>query len=225
MRQIESSNLSDIIAEYISDKIIKMEFKPGDKIVETKIAKKLNVSHSPIREALRILERNRLVELIPRKGAYVTEIAPSHIESLFEILCELLVLVGKKCIKKDAPATLKRINKASKAAVRAEKNNDNDSLYNSIIEFGIACLEGCDDALLKQIIYELLPSLRRILYLSISYRDEKMTQHIDLLINGTKAINDKDANKAEKILRKWITIEKEFCLSFLISLNNQVNPT
>ena len=216
MGLIESSNLSDLIAEYISDKIIKMEFKPGDKIVETKIAKELKVSHSPIREALRILERNRLVELIPRKGAYVTEMVASDIESLFDILCELLVLVGKKLIKNADLKAFERVNKATDNAVMAAKKNDSESLYNAVIEFGLSCLAGCNDTLLEQVIYELLPSLRRILYLSIAYRDKNLTEHMNLLIKGAKAINNKDVKNTEMILRKWITIEKGFCVDLKI---------
>ena len=44
------------IAQYVSDKIIRSELKPGEKIQEEKLAEELGVSRSPVREALRILE-------------------------------------------------------------------------------------------------------------------------------------------------------------------------
>ena len=72
-----SSSLSEQIAEYISDRIIRMEIKPGERILETNIAKEFGVSRSPIREALRILEKTRLLELIPRRGARVAEMSGS----------------------------------------------------------------------------------------------------------------------------------------------------
>jgi len=209
MKLINSSNLSDDVAEYIRDKIIKMAYKPGDKIVELKIAKALKVSQSPIREAIRILEKNRLVKLVPRKGAYVTELIESDIESLYEILCELLVLVGKKCIKNYDAATFNPAQTAVEKALIAAKNNDSDTFYHSVIAFGIACLAACKDHLLEQIIYELLPMMRRILYLSVSYRDKNLIENVELLKIGKDAIMNNNSKKAEAALRKWMKKEKD----------------
>jgi len=209
MGLINSSNLSDDVAEYIRNKIIKMEYKPGDKIVESKIAKELNVSQSPTREALRVLERNMLVELIPRKGAYVTELNASHIESLYEILSELLVLVGKKCIKNNDADAFKKAEVATEQAIIAARENDSDAFYHSVLEFGLSCISGCKDKLLEQVIYELLPTMRRILYLSISYRDKNLTENLGLLKLGNEAIKNRTPEKAEEALRKWMKIEKD----------------
>jgi len=204
-----SSNLSDDIAEYIRNKIIKMAYKPGDRIVETKIAKELNVSQSPIREAIRILERNRLVKLVPRKGAYVTELIVSDIESLYEILSELLVLVGKKCIKHYDAEAFRSAEIATEKALIAAKKNDADAFYHSVIAFGIACLSACKDNLLEQIIYELLPTMRRVLYLSVSHRDKNLTENVYLLKIGKDAIMNKNPEKTEDALRQWMKKEKD----------------
>ena len=209
MKLINSTNLSDVVAEYIRDKIIKMEYKPGDKIVELKIAKELKVSQSPIREAIRILEKNRLVKLIPRKGAYVTELMASDIESLYEILSELLVLVGKKCITNYDADTFKPAEIAVETALIAAKKKDSDTFYHSVIAFGIACLSACKDNLLEQIIYELLPMMRRILYLSVSYRDKKLIENVGLLKIGKDAIMNKNSQQTEDALRKWMKKEKD----------------
>jgi DNA-binding GntR family transcriptional regulator len=219
MKSINASNLSDAVAEYIRDKIIKMEYKPGDRIVELKIAKELKVSQSPIREAIRVLERNRLVKLIPRKGAYVTELKASDIESLYEILCELLVLVEKKCIQHYDADTFKPAVTATEKALIAARNNDSDTFYHSVIEFGIACLSASKDTLLEQIIYELLPTMRRILYLSVSYRDKNLTENVDLLTIGKDAIMNKNHDKAEDALRKWMKKEKDNSIKGLKNWN------
>jgi DNA-binding GntR family transcriptional regulator len=209
MNLINSTNLSDVVAEYIRDKIIKMVYKPGDKIVELKIARELKVSQSPIREAIRILEKNRLVKLVPRKGAYVTELIESDIESLYEILCELLVLVEKKCIKNYDAATFNPAEIAVEKALMAAKKNDSDTFYHSVIAFGIACLSACKDNLLEQIIYELLPMMRRILYLSVSYRNKNLIENVELLKTGKDAIMNNNSKKAEEALRKWMKKEKD----------------
>ncbi|MFW6284555.1 MAG: GntR family transcriptional regulator, partial [Desulfosalsimonas sp.] len=67
-----SSGLAEQIAAYLEDRIIRLEIKPGQRIREAAVAEELGVSRSPVREALRILENNLVVEIIPRRGARVT---------------------------------------------------------------------------------------------------------------------------------------------------------
>ncbi len=208
MAGVIKTNLSDRITEYIANKIIKMEYKPGDRIVESKIAKKLKISHSPIREALRLLERSRLVELVPKKGAYVTELIESNIESLFEILTELLVLVLKKAIQNADDKDIRRINTIVEQALSASKLNDNENYYNKIIEFGIFFLSICNDILLEQIIYELLPSIQRILYLSFAAYENNLPRSAAILVKGVKAMGERSVETTESLLRQWLSYEK-----------------
>ncbi len=81
---------------YVSDKIIRSELKPGEKIQEEKLAEELGVSRSPVRESLRILEKARLVEVVPRHGARVTEMTATFVEYLFDILGELYALGARR---------------------------------------------------------------------------------------------------------------------------------
>jgi len=218
MAGIIKANLSDNIIEYITNKIIKMEYKPGDRIVETKIAKELKISHSPIREALRLLERSRLVELVPKKGVYVTQLVESNIESLFEIMTELLVLVAKKTIKNADDNDIKQINTIIEHALSASKLNDNENYYNKVIEFGIFCLPICNDILLEQIIYELLPSIQRILYLSFSANGNNLQTSATFLVKGANAISERIVENAENLLRQWLSYEKSNSINGLKAL-------
>lgn len=215
MTVIIKANLSESITDYITNKIIKIEYKPGERIVESKIAKELSVSHSPIREALRVLEKNRLVEHIPRKGVYVTELVESNIESLFEIVTELLVLVGKKTIKNATDKDLKQATLIVENILTAAGINDNEDYYQHVIDFGIFCLSICNDILLEQIIYELLPSIQRILYLSFATRENNLSVGAGLLMDGTKAIRERDQETTEKLLRKWLALEMKNAINGL----------
>jgi hypothetical protein len=76
-----SKNLSEQIAGYLRVQIIRGELAPGERILEAKLAETMEVSRGPIREALRSLEKTRLIELTPRRGARVTEMSPVDIES------------------------------------------------------------------------------------------------------------------------------------------------
>jgi DNA-binding GntR family transcriptional regulator len=149
----------------------------------------------------------------------VTELIASDIESLYEILSELLVLVGKKCIQHYDVVVLQQAESATDQALIAAKANDSEAFYHSVIEFGLACLSACKDNLLEQIIYELLPTMRRVLYLSVSYRNKNLIENVDLLKLGKDSIMNRNSKKAEEALRKWMKREKDNSIKGLTDWN------
>jgi DNA-binding GntR family transcriptional regulator len=79
---MEVLSVSQSAYEYIKKKIIMGEYKPGEKLEETRIANELNISRPPLREAFRTLEYDRLITTIPRKGNFVSRIS---VEDLFDL--------------------------------------------------------------------------------------------------------------------------------------------
>ena len=70
--------LREVIFNSIREAIILGELKPGERLMEVQLAEKLGVSRTPIREAIRKLELEGLVVMIPRKGAYVADLTKRH---------------------------------------------------------------------------------------------------------------------------------------------------
>lgn len=79
----DDHTLVNKVAEILRNKILKGNFKEGEKLVQDEWGEKLNVSRTPIREALKQLEMEGLVKLIPRKGAIVTPITKDDIEEMY----------------------------------------------------------------------------------------------------------------------------------------------
>ncbi|ABW68207.1 GntR family transcriptional regulator [Desulfosudis oleivorans] len=84
-----AGTLSDQIANHIIEKIIHLEIEPGQRILEQKIAEELGVSRSPVREAMRILEKTGLVEIIPRCGARVRKVTEESIRGFCDVFALL----------------------------------------------------------------------------------------------------------------------------------------
>lgn len=208
-------NLSEQIAEHISGKIIRWELKPGERIREESIARELGVSRSPIRESMRILEKQRLVELIPRKGARVTEISPSHVDWLFDILGELLGLVGRRCAKNACNSDLQRINAAMGNVMESAVKGDSTAYYSAIVEYALACLAAAANPLLEQMIFDLLPITRRILFASFSVRKDRLLENAQMVQEGTGYIETRNGEMASRTVQRWLQIEKEFSLKAL----------
>jgi len=86
---IDNTPLSEKIAHTIRNNIIKGIIKPGERLVEPKLSEMMGISRTPIREALRLLEMEGFIEIIPRRGAVVTTLSRKDIDDIFVIKMKL----------------------------------------------------------------------------------------------------------------------------------------
>ena len=77
--------LREIVADEIREMITTGQLSPGERLFEDRLAEQLGVSRNPVREAIRALEGTGLVEVIPRRGAYVSELDPEQARQLLEL--------------------------------------------------------------------------------------------------------------------------------------------
>ena len=88
--------LHEEVSQYIKETILTGELKPGDRIVESRLAQELGVSQAPVREALRELEFSGLVEQKPFSGTYVKQVTVKEIRQFYEVRAALERL-GAEC--------------------------------------------------------------------------------------------------------------------------------
>ncbi|HIV42053.1 MAG TPA: GntR family transcriptional regulator [Candidatus Mediterraneibacter guildfordensis] len=81
--------LRDVVFNTLRRAILRGELKPGERLMEIQLANKLGVSRTPIREAIRKLELEGLVLMVPRKGAEVAEITEKNLRDVLEVRCAL----------------------------------------------------------------------------------------------------------------------------------------
>jgi len=87
--------LRELVFENIREAIINGHLKPGERLMEIQLAEELGVSRTPVREAIRKLELEGFVVMIPRKGAYVTDITIKDIVDVFELRWALEALAAE----------------------------------------------------------------------------------------------------------------------------------
>ena len=87
--------LPDRIYLSLEEAILEGKVKPGDRLIEDELSKGFGVSRGPIREALRLLEKDGLVKRVPRKGAIVEWISKDDISEMFEVRSVLEGLAAK----------------------------------------------------------------------------------------------------------------------------------
>ncbi|PZE19852.1 GntR family transcriptional regulator [Paenibacillus xerothermodurans] len=100
----ELSPIRDKVYQYIKQAIVQGVYKSGERIIERELADQLNVSRTPIREALFRLESQGFVKTLPRKGVVVSKLSPDEIIEIFTILSALESLAMKMAAQKAEPS-------------------------------------------------------------------------------------------------------------------------
>ncbi|MFD2855553.1 GntR family transcriptional regulator [Seohaeicola zhoushanensis] len=101
VRYRRPQTLPEQIAEQVSYAILRGDYGPGDPVREQDLANLFQVSRGPIREALRILEKDGVVRILPNRGAKVTQLSTKEINDIFEIRAVLSRLAMRDLCQSD----------------------------------------------------------------------------------------------------------------------------
>lgn len=103
---LRRKSLYEHVVDVLRDMVLEGRLKPGDRILELELSRKLNVSRTPMREALKVLAAEQLVELRPSRGAIVTEIRLDEVVEHFEVLAGLDSAIGELAAQRITEAEL-----------------------------------------------------------------------------------------------------------------------
>jgi len=107
---LDKSSFSDRVYSAILELIINHRIKPGEKLNEKSIAELLQVSRTPVREALRRLASDGLVDFFPRRGVFAKAVTPQDIKELYEIRRCLEVHAARRTIGNIPDEHIERVN-------------------------------------------------------------------------------------------------------------------
>lgn len=120
---------ADRIRESLEQSIIEGKIANGERLDEVRLAKSFGVSRTPFREALQMLAGSGLIELKPRRGAYVRHPGVVELIEMFEVMTELEVLCGKLAARRVSPRELVELTRAVQACETAFEKQDPDAYY------------------------------------------------------------------------------------------------
>ena len=124
----ESRPIRDIAYEQLKHAIITGEIPAGSRIVETVYADQLHISRTPLREALRKLERDGLVEYVLHRGVVVRAFTINDIEEIFTIRNAMMMLILPSIIENVTEEALEKLRNILKEMDIAQENEDADAL-------------------------------------------------------------------------------------------------
>ncbi len=106
IKKVQTQSLTGVIYNQLEDMILTGLLKPGERINESQLSARLQVSRAPIREACRQLEKHGMVQIITRRGTFVAKIEVSEVKELYDIRASLDALAAEKTAVNATPENL-----------------------------------------------------------------------------------------------------------------------
>lgn len=131
----ENLPLRDIVYKTLRNAILKGELKPGERLMEMKLAGKLGVSRTPVREAIRMLEQEGLAVTVPRRGAQVAKMTLKDMEDVYIVRKCLERLALETLCGNVTPEQIASIRYAQKVFEEAVNDGDADRMEQKDTEF------------------------------------------------------------------------------------------
>ncbi|MEQ8665604.1 MAG: GntR family transcriptional regulator [Rhodospirillales bacterium] len=171
---------AEYVREQLEHDIVTGEFADGERLDETRLAARFEVSRTPLREALHLLTASGLVEMIPRRGTFVRQ--PSVIEmiEMFEVMAELEALCGRLVVRRASSEDVKEISDAAEACEEALLNNDPDAYYRENETFHMLLYRHSGNGFLAKEaarLHKRLQAFRRIQLRARGRMEQSMAEH------------------------------------------------
>ncbi|NBB83674.1 MAG: FCD domain-containing protein [Alphaproteobacteria bacterium] len=195
-------SLNDLVRTALRDAILSGRFRPGERLVEDRLARMFGVSRNPVREALKALHSEGIVAITPRRGATVARLSIEEAEEVIELRAALEGLSARLAARRLEPEAGERLSaileagdRAAAARDHAELNRLNDAFHGSLAEAGS-----------NRYLVEFMRSLRaktHWLFAAISQERalESWREHAAIL----RAVLDRDQEMAALLASRHVT--------------------
>ena len=198
-------SLSNMVYRDLKEKILKNKLLPGDKLIEMEIASKLDVSRTPVREALKKLEKDGLVTSFPRKSYIVSKISVKEAKNLYIVRKSLEPLCVELLAEKGLTDKTKYFEEVNEDLRIAIENGEEELAQNLIIEWNMALVRSLNNEILIEVMTMVNERLYR--FGNFIFRDKKnYKRHYDNLQKIYKLIEEKKPKEARKASERTIEI-------------------
>ena len=195
--------LRDVVFNTLRQAILTGELKPGERLMEIHLANKLGVSRTPIREAIRKLELEGLVTMVPRKGAEVARITEKSLKDVLEVRRALDALCVELACERISPKELETLEAACDNFEKEVATGDNKKIAEADVAFHDIIVKATRNNRLIQLVNNLSEQMYRYRfeYIKDSSTHEQLVAEHRILYT---CIRSKDKDTAAKTARLHI---------------------
>lgn len=168
-----ASSLTEQIADHLGQQIITGRLEPQERIQELKVAGALGVSRGSVREALLILESRHLIEIIPRRGAVVSDLQADDIGNFCDLYTDLQASFFSKLARR-RNADFSALRDAVAALGDAVARNNVEAMLGACQTFADSSLPLVNDSYLAAVLRGLVPAGLRLAHIAACHPDYEM---------------------------------------------------
>lgn len=147
------------VVEVVREAIFAGKLKPGDRLVEGKLAKELGLGVSPIRDALQQLEYLGLVTRYPNRGTYITLLNATEVRQIYRLRAELETLSFKYALEQQEKAGLNELQECSERMMKASLSGDHPGFFECDLKFHQLICRIANDPFLERCLLSLTTPL------------------------------------------------------------------
>ena len=191
------------VADRLREQIYQHELAPGDPIDEMALCELYGISRTPLREALKVLSSEGLIELIPRRGSFVRSMDIDELNELFPVMAVLEGLCAREAVENCTPRDLKQLEKMHGKLEECAEQGNIDAYYEQNFVFHQAIQDLSGNKWLQRIIGDLRKVLRlaRHMQLTIPGRlQESLKEHRQII----QAFSQQNADLADQTMQNHL---------------------
>jgi DNA-binding GntR family transcriptional regulator len=166
--EIEPEVLKDEIFRAIRDTILRGELRPGQKLPEIELMKKLGVSRAPLRDAFWLLEKQGYVRMVPNKGTFVIELSRDQVSDVYSVRAVLEAWAVSLAMPRVKPKDMRELRVLFRRMEQTANDGDLMSNFNLDLEFHKRIWHLSGNRKLEELLNNVCPSL--FTYLLIKYQ-------------------------------------------------------
>jgi DNA-binding GntR family transcriptional regulator len=205
--------LREMVFESLREAIILGRLKPGERLMEIQLAEEMGVSRTPVREAIRKLELEGFVVMVPRKGAYVAGISVKDIVDVFEVRAALEGLAAGLAAERITSDEMDHLER-SLLKINVSSGDDIDAVVEGDVSFHDIIYTASRNQRLVQIITQLQEHLLRFRMTSLS-QPGRTKVALDEHKAIVEAICDRNVELAQTLAREHIENAEQSLLNAL----------
>ncbi|WP_430462693.1 GntR family transcriptional regulator [Thalassolituus sp. LLYu03] len=166
-------SLSEQIAKYLAQRIIRGEMLPGERIQELRVVNELEVSRGSVREALLILERRHLIDILPRRGALVSRLTADKARALYDIYIHLLIMLSNGVALGWNEGNIQQVGAQIEKMKRLSGSGDAEAFIESCFALMREAFVIVNNPYLAQLLEDLEPAIHRTYSLAVRYQPQE----------------------------------------------------
>jgi len=196
---INRSTLHSQLANSLREMIVETRIAPGGRVDEKALCESFGVSRTPLREALRVLASEGLVELLPNRSSRTTQITRQGVEELFEVISWLDFHGAKAAAEKATDKDIRRLEKIQQQMLRHYDAGERVEYFRLNSEFHSGIIDIAGNSVLSTVYAGLMAQAQRARYVAIQSQDHwdrGVEEHAQILA----ALARRDSEAAGRLL-------------------------